>query len=98
MNNNYKVPKQTNEEKQTKLRHFKMAVDNGELHRLLSPVTFKQKYQYKLLGIVDQALKEKAYDEQHASILSMIYTLIEENRTEDLYTVIKSNFPEYFNK
>jgi hypothetical protein len=54
-------------------------------------------YQSRLVELIlDIENNESFQNGQYSSVLGLVYTLIQEQRTGELSEVLRNNFPEYF--
>ena len=54
-------------------------------------------YQSRLVDLILDIEKNESFQNgQYSSVLGLVYTLIQEERTGELSEVLRNNFPEYY--
>jgi hypothetical protein len=108
MNNQTKVKSTHNEwlnseehksEVANKMKLFQLAVEDGALDHLNGHMPMISQLQCKLHRVVDAAMEMQPQTEeegQYQSVISMVYTLVEDGRLSELFKAIKERFPEYY--
>lgn len=82
-----------------KLNLFQQAAENGELDHLSGPLPIIPQLQGQLHKVADAAMKMQPRTEedmQYQSVISTVYTLVEDGRLPELFQAIKTAFPEYY--